>query len=226
MKHPGGLSSQNDRADRDRRADLNRRLGDAFVGGAEEASRQRLARADPPIKGLASLLASLALSVVACGGPGAPLGSRQEPSLSPSVAAPASGTASPSTDAADEFRSQLEAALQLFEGTWYLFCFGADENGNMPKSYAGAVDLGPAIAALRSLDPPGGWLAVANEAKDLADVAETTSLTATIIAAQYRQDQLGYEAANATWREDVLAACTSTSTDAIRAVREHADAIR
>lgn len=167
-------------------------------------------------------LALLVTSVASCGASG-PSESAQQNTVAPaSVAAPSSALPSPSTDVEDQYRTELEAALKLFEGSWYLFCFGVDDDGNMPKDPRGGVDVSP-LAAFSGRTPPQGWLTVANEVKDLVALAEQTSLTAIIIAAQYRQDQQ-YEAANAAWQVEVIAPCANSDA-AIRSIRERADDI-
>ncbi len=113
--------------------------------------------------------------------------------------------------------------MAAFEGNLYLFCFGVDDGGNMPRDYSGGPDLAPYIGKLRALNPPQGWLAVANKAKDLANLAETTALTASLINGQFGLDG-DYDSANAAWQKDVLPPCAEPQ-DAIRVIREDADAI-
>lgn len=64
---------------------------------------------------------------------------------------------------------------------------------------------------------------MANEAKDLANLADSTALAAAIIYAQFRIDG-DYDSANAAWREKVIPPCIAPEK-AIRVIREHADAV-
>lgn len=75
----------------------------------------------------------LAAAAALCSGPVASFGAKQTPSVAPTSAAASMPSPSPATSVEDAFRFELAAALKAFEPTLYLFCFGVDEAGKMPR---------------------------------------------------------------------------------------------